>query len=445
MATSGFRWNTTHIDPNQLTPSVTANEADDAQDAAANAPINIDVSAGGTITLTTAQWASGFRFRLVGAPGGAFTLEVPSGTDTAGVAMFWNSSGQTATIQTENQPSPSTTVSMADGDSAFIYSDGDIVLGGVSGGPGPTGPTGATGASTVSAHDLEHWLEGSPGNSQRIRRWIMSRETTFPGDLVGSQALAATTATSSAAFSIRTGQFGSPDDSVEVATMTFASGADNAVFATTGSPTESFTVSEGEYLEIIAPASADSTLADIALNIRASGVSGAWEELSIKTLSAVGEIAFTSTDFDATAFYEYEISITGLTASNTGTILNMTVSDDDGATYESTSYKWINRRSSSTLALGEANSNSDSDIELVRFIDNGSGDVTSVNIRVSDLSETGVYKTMSWACHQHGTNNVALWDGAGGWAGGTTAIDAFKFLISAGTMTGTITLKGRRK
>ncbi|KKM62280.1 hypothetical protein LCGC14_1523260 [marine sediment metagenome] len=64
---------------------------------ALNEPVDIDCTAGGTITLTLDQmWASG-HLRLIGTPGGAFTLELADGNRDFSIE---NTTGQTATIET---------------------------------------------------------------------------------------------------------------------------------------------------------------------------------------------------------------------------------------------------------------------------------------------------------------------------------------------------------
>ncbi len=67
---------------------------DDSQDDA----LDIDVSAGGTITLTDNQQYGEQLLRFTGSPAGAFTIELLSGSSGDRRLSFENSSGQTVTI-----------------------------------------------------------------------------------------------------------------------------------------------------------------------------------------------------------------------------------------------------------------------------------------------------------------------------------------------------------
>jgi len=65
-----------------------------------NRPIDLDVTAGGTIALTIDQQYAGSLIRLTGTPSGAFTIEMFDGDADGTALIFVNVSGQTATIDT---------------------------------------------------------------------------------------------------------------------------------------------------------------------------------------------------------------------------------------------------------------------------------------------------------------------------------------------------------
>lgn len=80
-----------------------------------NDTVDVDVSAGGTITLTSAQKLDNMLIRLTGSPAGAFTVDIPDGNRSL---AFQNVSGQTATIDTVTG---TTTISLSDTETAFIF------------------------------------------------------------------------------------------------------------------------------------------------------------------------------------------------------------------------------------------------------------------------------------------------------------------------------------
>ena len=94
---------------------------------------------------------------------------------------------------------------------------------------------------------------GSPGASQVIERYIFATPVTFSAGLAGSYGTAGTAATAAASFTIQ-------KNGSTVGTMAFAAAATNATF-TMASPTS---FAGGDVLTIVAPASPDATLANLA-------------------------------------------------------------------------------------------------------------------------------------------------------------------------------------
>lgn len=106
-----------------------------------------------------------------------------------------------------------------------------------------------------AAYDINASKAGQPGTSEVVLTWPMVRSITFDDDFDGSVAVAGTAAGDSggATFSIKL-------DGVEVGTLFFDEAETAGVF-TSDSGGVSFAA--GEVLTIVAPASQDSTLADI--------------------------------------------------------------------------------------------------------------------------------------------------------------------------------------
>ena len=105
------------------------------------------------------------------------------------------------------------------------------------------------------------YLIGKPANSAKYLRYTMTRALTFPANFAGSAAAAAATATASTTMDIQ-------KNGVSCGTITFALGAAVATFVSSGGAAVSFAA--GDILGIVAQASQDATLADIAVSLVAN-------------------------------------------------------------------------------------------------------------------------------------------------------------------------------
>jgi hypothetical protein len=111
--------------------------------------------------------------------------------------------------------------------------------------------TGA-GAVPAPAYVSGSWI-GSPGVSQVIERYIFATPVTLPAGLAGSYGTAGTAATAAASFSVAKNGTG-------VGTMDFAASATSATFSMAAATD----FGGGDVLTIVAPASPDATLANLA-------------------------------------------------------------------------------------------------------------------------------------------------------------------------------------
>lgn len=100
--------------------------------------------------------------------------------------------------------------------------------------------------------DIHGWKNGTPSNGEVLLRFVAARKLTFANGLSGSYFKAATAATASAVLSIKA-------DGVEFATATFAAGGTTATFSGGYA-----VINPGVVITVVAPASADATLAGIA-------------------------------------------------------------------------------------------------------------------------------------------------------------------------------------
>lgn len=105
--------------------------------------------------------------------------------------------------------------------------------------------------------DVNAWVPGAPTGSQKLLRRLFRRDVTFKDDFAGSAAKAGVAATATTVFNVQR-------NGTTVGTITFAAGGTSGSFATSGSGTETFSALTDE-LGIVAPASADATLADITI------------------------------------------------------------------------------------------------------------------------------------------------------------------------------------
>lgn len=104
--------------------------------------------------------------------------------------------------------------------------------------------------------DVSGFHNGVAGTSQVILRHAFARAATFPSGLADSTGTAGTAATASATYAIT-------KNGTEVGTMVFAAGATTATFTMAGSTS----FAAGDVLAVIAPATPDGTLADIAFTL----------------------------------------------------------------------------------------------------------------------------------------------------------------------------------
>ena len=125
---------------------------------------------------------------------------------------------------------------------------------GSTGSTGTTGVTGATGVPGTQPFDFGAFISGVPTTSAIVTRSPVAREITFPANFSGSYGVARVAATASTAFDIQ-------KNGSSIGTITFAISATTATFVSSGGAQQ--TTVAGDYLSIIAPASADATLADI--------------------------------------------------------------------------------------------------------------------------------------------------------------------------------------
>ena len=174
----------THVDPAQSSKATTVNAAIDSLDQAIAGDLELDCSAGGTITLTSAQWIN-MVLHLTGAPGGAFNLVVPAANKK--LYLVDNASGQTATVKTAS----GTGIAIATGVVQIVRCDGTDVIAvntaSVSGGTLGGDVTGAAASNTVNkiqGHNMI-WGELPPSSGTWNQGDICFNSAPMAGGTIG--------------------------------------------------------------------------------------------------------------------------------------------------------------------------------------------------------------------------------------------------------------------
>lgn len=106
----------------------------------------------------------------------------------------------------------------------------------------------------ANTYDVGVFVQDVAAAGETVLRFVAPRAFTLPASLTGSRASAATAATGEAVFSLKKA-------GVEFGTATFAASGTTATFAAASETS----FAAGDVLTIVAPASADATLADISI------------------------------------------------------------------------------------------------------------------------------------------------------------------------------------
>lgn len=230
------------VDQTQNNKYLTINTALAALDGVLNKLLESNTT--GHWALTETQFTTYGVFKALGRAA-AFNITIPDATNISNrerVFIVWNAdTTYTATVQTAT--APGTTVALLPGQIAVLYQDDvDVVaLLWVKQGSSPT------------LYDIGFFISGAPTNSQMVLRFKAPRAFILPGNASGSKGTVGTNPTSTAAFDVL--KNGSSIGSISVST-----GGVFTFTTTSGNPV-SFAVDD--ILAIVAPTSADATMADI--------------------------------------------------------------------------------------------------------------------------------------------------------------------------------------
>ena len=232
---------------------VTINDQAGQLDAALTARLAIAIDSTNARILTDTELRRFFFFDLDpdggDPPDAAITLSVPAGI-SRGLFAVINDTGFDVTVEITGQALTAPTI--ADGEAALLTSDGvNVRLAGGGGGLG--------GGSTF--YDIGFlYAGGPPGASELLFKWIATRDLTLPADFSGAVGHIGTNPTSTFDMDVTL-------DGSSIGTISLSTGG---VFAFTTTSGTVKAVAAGQRLEVVAPASADATAADIALTLTAT-------------------------------------------------------------------------------------------------------------------------------------------------------------------------------
>ena len=233
---------------------VTINDQAGQLDAALTEQFVADVSAG-NVALTSEAYRRAVHIKATGAATAGRTvtlqaikkLSVISNFSTTDSVDFVLGSAMITLDPAEDAANPTMALVYTDGTADGLFA----VSSGVGGG----------GAAAGSLYDLGfYYAGGPPGSSELMFKWVATRNVELAADIAGSFGDIGTNPT--AQFDM--------DVTLEGASIGTISVATDGTFTFTTAGGTAKQIAAGERLEIVAPASADATAADIALTLAAT-------------------------------------------------------------------------------------------------------------------------------------------------------------------------------
>lgn len=223
----------THIAASQNQKEVTANAAFSALDAAITETLAVSVSAGNA-ALTQAQVRAAAVLAISGATTSGRTVTWPA-VKRPFFATLDASSTKAVSIKRGAKAYP-----IYPGGALYLFSDGTADSLQRLGEFGPQ--------RTV------HWMRGTTSNGEIIARWQVQEDSVLLPDLLGWDVQADVAAAASTVFQVR-------KNGSQVGTITFAASGTVPTYATTSNAAVAFAAQD--FIDIAAPATADTTLAGI--------------------------------------------------------------------------------------------------------------------------------------------------------------------------------------
>jgi hypothetical protein len=234
--------NLSQIAATQLNKHTTANDQAGQLDAAITEPMAVPVDDTNAVTLTAAEFRRHFLFAVeddTTPPDDAITLTVPA--LKRGVFAVRNTTAQTVTVTISGQ-SEDPPVVLPDEVQLLVCNGTDVLL---------------PAASTAPPYDLLVFFPGTQDDGQLLVELVFVRDVAFPEDLTGSEAHAGAAPAAEAVMKLL-------KNDVEVGTVTFAMAGQTGTYDLSGGAL----FEAGDRLAVTAPATADTTLADVTLGLK---------------------------------------------------------------------------------------------------------------------------------------------------------------------------------
>jgi hypothetical protein len=234
-----------HILQSQAQKEVTANEAFDALDQALAGLLQVDVSAGGTITVDPAAALSCKMLRLTGTLAADAEVVVPNNRKPY---LVHNATAGGFAVTVKTAAGAGIAVDSGLHDTAIVYCDGtDVVVISI----------GNSDGDDIGPYDVGVYFPGKPGAGATILQLVTPRAFTLPAGLTGSQGYAGTAPTAQANLDLR-------KNGASIGTITFAAAASTATSAFTGE----VAFAAGDRLTVIAPGIQDASFANISITFK---------------------------------------------------------------------------------------------------------------------------------------------------------------------------------
>jgi hypothetical protein len=229
-----------HILQSQAQKEVTANAALDALDQAIAGLLEVDVSAGGTVTVDTAAALKCKMLRLTGTLAADAELVVPGNRKPY---FVHNASAGDFAVTVRTAAGVGVSVGSSPDNTAVVYCDGTDVL--------------AISSIVAGPYDPAMFIPGTHASGALMAQIVFPRTVTFPAGFAGSQAYAQVPATASTTLDVQQndGSVGSITFGAESSSATFSLAADTA-FA------------PGDRLALVNQDPADATLADLSITLK---------------------------------------------------------------------------------------------------------------------------------------------------------------------------------
>lgn len=224
----------THLQSNSDQPEVPVNAMADGLDLAMNDWFEVDCDGGTSFSVSSANFNANHAFALTGFPTGDFNFDVPTNKRVFSVK---NATDKIATVRITGPIGR--TEKVLPGWNVILWSSGANLnfIG-------------------SNRYLIPSYYDGTVAASDYVLRHRFLSPAALPRDLVGSRANAGVAFTAAKTFQVR-------KNGVQFATMSITAGGTTFTFDGSTSPEGETSFVAGDVLDIIGPASPDSTGADI--------------------------------------------------------------------------------------------------------------------------------------------------------------------------------------